>query len=76
MQNSHQRIAYKRQKPTIIELNFETIRKTAKNSTAKLQPINLSETSGDTATKSGRLFTKFLMFLPSSQPDFLSVMTG
>ena len=37
MQDNHQRIAYKRQKPMIIELNFEKISKTAKNSTAKPQ---------------------------------------
>ena len=36
----------------IIELKFEKIRKTVKNSTAKtskLQPVNLSEMSRDTA---------------------------
>ena len=39
MQDSHQKIAYKRQKPIIIELNFEKISKTEKNSKAK--PRNL-----------------------------------
>ena len=47
---SHQRIAYNKQKPTIIELNLEKISKTARNSIAKprTQPVSLSETSRDT----------------------------
>ena len=40
MQDSHQRIAYKRSKPMITELKFEKISKTVKNWTTK--PRNLS----------------------------------
>ena len=53
MQENHQWVAHKRQKPMIIKLNFEKYAKTVKTfdiETSKLQPVNLSETSSrDTA---------------------------
>ena len=56
MQDSRQRIVYKKLTPMIIELNFEKISKTVKNSTAQLRkPVNLSETSRDTAGEHERV---------------------
>ena len=77
MQDSHKRIAYKRLKPIIVELNFEKISKTANkidSETSKLQPVNLSETSSDTADVHQRAADSLRFFL-LSQPDPSSVMT-
>ena len=54
----------------IIELNFEKISKTVKNSTAKprteLQPVSLSEASGDTASVIKERLTLYKVFNDSS----------
>ena len=66
MQNSHQRIGHKRLNPMVIELNFEKKKRNSEkvdSETSKLQPVNLSETSRDTAGVHQRV-ADFLMFLP------------
>ena len=79
MQDNHQKITYERQKPIIIELNFEKENKQNSEKfdgkTSKLQPVNLSETSGDTAGVHERATDSLQSFFLLSQPDPSSVMT-
>ena len=52
MQDSHQKVAYKRYNPIITGRNFEKNKQNSEkfdSETSKLQPVNLSETSRDTA---------------------------